>query len=309
MMKLSHIAVFSMTGMFASSMPALAQVDSIRQIMPSTAPDADSGADDAVHPASVPLPSPTPVRPATAQASLVVVSESGEEEEALQLSLEDLFNIKITVASREEESVSEAPSVVSVFTREDIRRLGVRTVQQLLNFVPGFQANPDESDHFLSIDVRGRSTSAAEAVLVMIDGQRVNDLYFGSPAFSHGLLTENIEQIEIIRGPGSALYGANAFLAVIDIKTNRSRSDVTVGAGNMNRRYGAINLAKSLGELKLASFVKLYSDEGDSYPNITDAAGKTVTMRDPAKTMDGTLRPSTEGLTCGLAFPSGNSAA
>jgi hypothetical protein len=62
-----------------------------------------------------------------------------------------------------------------------------------------------------------------------------------------------------------------------------------VGVGDMNRRYGAINLAKSLGGLKLASFVKLYSDEGDSYLNTTDPAGKTVTERDPAKTMDGTL--------------------
>src|SRR5512140_970941 len=93
----------------------------------------------------------------------------------LQLSLEDLLNLKVTVASKTEETTSQAPSMVTVFTREDIRRLGVRTVEQLLNFVPGFQANPDESDHYWRIDVRGRNTAAAESVLMLVDGQRVND--------------------------------------------------------------------------------------------------------------------------------------
>lgn len=238
--------------------------------------------------AAVPISVPAP-------AQIVPDAVSREEDLFGALSLEDLLNVKVTVASKEAETVGAAPSVVTVFTRDDIRRLGVRTVQQLLNYVPGFQANLDEADHFLAIDVRGRSTSTAEAVLVMIDGQRVNDLFFGAPGFCHGLPTENIEQVEIIRGPGSALYGANAFLAVINIKTNRSRSDVTLGSGNMNRRYAAINAAKSYGDLKLASFVKLYADEGDSYPNTMDPAGNTVTAHDPTQAVDGSVSAEYRG--------------
>jgi iron complex outermembrane receptor protein len=102
----------------------------------------------------------------------------------------------------------------------------------------------------------------------------------------NGVPTENIEQIEIIRGPASALYGANAFIAVINIKTNRTHTDVALGSGNMDRRYAAINAAKSYGDLKLAAFVKLYSDQGQATPNYTDPAGNTVTAYDPVKQLE-----------------------
>jgi outer membrane receptor protein involved in Fe transport len=223
--------------------------------------------------------------------------ETGEFPNLLSMSLEDLLNLQVTSASKQEETVAEAPSMVTVFTREDIRQLGVRTVEQLLNFVPGFQANPDESDHYLRIDVRGRSTGATESMLMMVDGQRVNELFFGGiTTLSHDIPTENIERVEIIRGPGSALYGANAFLGVIDIKTNRSHTDVTVGAGDMNRRYAVINVAKTFGDLKLASFAKLYTDDGKSYPNVTDAAGRTGSAYDPVQTMDSSAALEYRGL-------------
>jgi outer membrane receptor protein involved in Fe transport len=223
--------------------------------------------------------------------------ETGEFPNLLSMPLEELLNLRVTSASKKEETVAEAPSMVTVFTREDIRQLGVRTVEQLLNYVPGFQANPDESDHYLRIDVRGRSSSTTESMLMMVDGQRVNELFFGGiTALSHDIPTENIERVEIIRGPGSALYGANAFLGVIDIKTNRSHTDVTVGAGDMNRRYAVINVAKTFGDLKLASFAKLYTDDGKSYPNVTDAAGRTGLAYDPAQTMDSSIALEYRGL-------------
>ena len=219
-----------------------------------------------------------------------------DQDSLAQLSLEDLLNIKVTVASREPETVSEAPSVVTVFKRDDIRRLGVRTVEQLLNYVPGFQSNSDESDHALMVDVRGRTSVSGESVLMIVDGRRVNDLFFGSAFPTHGIPTENIEQIEIIRGPGSALYGANAFLGVINIKTNRSRTDVTAGTGDMGRKYAVINAAKRYGDLTLASFVKLYTDEGQAYANVTDMVGRTVTAYDPVRGMDSSVVLEYRGL-------------
>jgi len=237
---------------------------------------------------------------AAALPALVRSAAPADEKDDLglsELSLEGLLNLKITVASKSEETVSQAPSVVTVFTREDIQRLGVRTVEQLLNFVPGFQANPDESDHNRRINVRGRISAAAESVLMLVDGQRVNDLYFGGiGALNHGIPTENIEQIEIIRGPGSALYGANAFLGIINIKTNRTHTNVTAGAGDMNRRYAALNLAKSYGDLKLASFAKLYADEGYAYPNVPDSTGRIGTAYDPVRAVDSNVALEYRGL-------------
>jgi outer membrane receptor protein involved in Fe transport len=237
---------------------------------------------------STPVPQPSqPVQNATSAPLPYSAQEGDDSLSNLELSLEDLLNIKVTLASKTAETVAEAPSAIAVFTREDIRRMGVRSVQQLLNFVPGFVANSDESDHYQSIDVRGRSSPDAEGVLMMIDGQRVNDLFFGYPGMNNAVPTENIEQVEIIRGPASALYGANAFIAVINIKTNRTHTDVTLGAGDMNRRYTAINAAKSYGDLKLASFVKLYADQGQATPNFTDSAGHTVSVYDPVRQLEG----------------------
>ncbi|MBN1960581.1 MAG: TonB-dependent receptor plug domain-containing protein [Deltaproteobacteria bacterium] len=154
----------------------------------------------------------------------------------------------------------EAPSSVTVFTRKDIMRLGVRTIERLLNFVPGFQGTTDNGNGVFRISVRGRNTTEHDYVLVLIDGQRLNDMFTGGAI--NPIAIENVEQVEIIRGPGSALYGANAFLGVIDIKTNRKRNNSMVASGDLNNRYVAINLANKLDALKVAAFVKHYRDDG-----------------------------------------------
>jgi outer membrane receptor for ferrienterochelin and colicins len=289
--------IVAVIGMMALSVPAYAQTDEEDATRPR--PEQAQGENGPANPppTKAAAESPEPTKPLPAQVSTATAAAANDAAALSDLSLEGLLNLKITVASKSEETTSEAPSVVTVFTREDIQRLGVRTVEQLLNFVPGFQANPDESDHNQRITVRGRSSTAGESVLMLVDGQRVNDLYFGGiNALNHGIPTENIVQVEIIRGPGSALYGANAFLGIVNIKTNRSRTNVTAAAGDMNRRYAVLNLAKSFGDLKLASFAKLYADEGASYPDTTDTVGRVVTAKDPVRAVDSSAALEYRGL-------------
>jgi outer membrane receptor for ferrienterochelin and colicins len=213
----------------------------------------------------------------------------------LSMSLEDLINMKVTAASKQEESVDVAPSSVTVFKHDDIMRLGIRTVERLLNYVPGLQGTTDNGNGMFRISARGRSTPAHEYVLVLIDGQRMNNAYSGGTV--DPLPVENIEQIEVIRGPGSALYGANAFLAVVNIKTNRKWSNVTVAVGDLNSRYFAANFVKDFGNLQVASFAKFYRDDGGLYHEVTDVTGRTVDARDPVQEVDGYLTLTYKNLT------------
>src|SRR5262245_31855354 len=95
-----------------------------------------------------------------------------------QMPLTDLLNVDVSVASKVESSAADAPSTVTVFTQDEIRRMGVLTLQELINFVPGFQSTREvEQGWYDTIGARGRNTALSESVLVLVDGQRVNDLY------------------------------------------------------------------------------------------------------------------------------------
>ncbi|MBN1962451.1 MAG: TonB-dependent receptor [Deltaproteobacteria bacterium] len=215
------------------------------------------------------------------------------------MTLEQLLDISITSASKEQESVSEAPSSVTVFTSKDIKRLGVRTIERLLNFVPGFQGTTDNGNGVFRISVRGRNTIEHDYILVLVDGQRLNDMFTGGAI--NPIAIENVEQVEIIRGPGSALYGANAFLGVIDIKTNRKHNNAMVASGDLNNRYVVINLAKKLGALKVAAFAKHYCDDGYIFHKVTDIMGNKAMARDPVQELDSSLSLKYEGLTLNLS--------
>lgn len=156
-------------------------------------------------------------------------------EDIFSLSLQELSQIKITIATRAEETFIDAPSSVTVITRQEIKQLGVRTLIELLNYVPGFQSymSPQESNTGL-IMARGLSKTYGEHLLFMIDGHRINDEYTAGLTYINRLMSlYNVKQVEFIRGPGSALYGSNAFSGVINIITEKQKNAaVTVGSNN-----------------------------------------------------------------------------
>jgi outer membrane cobalamin receptor len=208
-------------------------------------------------------------------------------EEALDLTLEELLNLPITAASKQEERLAQAPSSVTVFTRQDIVAMGIRTLERLLNFVPGFQGTTDQGNGVFRVAARGRSTRAQEYILVLVDGQRLNDVYSGGAPIP--VAVENIQQVEIIRGPGSALYGANAFLGVVNIKTLRNVTDLVAGVGDLNSRYVVANFSKAMGPVNMAGFVRFYSDEGFRFRKVEDIRGETGPAYDPARQVDANL--------------------
>lgn len=215
------------------------------------------------------------------------------------ISFEELMALTSSVASKSEEGVLDAPSSVMVFTHKEIETMGISSLEELLNYVPGFQTSRDiEQGTANRISARGRSTALSESILFLVNGQRMNDLYTGGISIINRLIpVENIKQVEIIRGPGSALYGSNAFLGVVDIITFDNANSAHFKLGSDNEREIAVNFAKLSGDFKISGFFKGFSSEGYEYKDVTDVFGKTGETTDPIKGIDAFLTLEYKSLT------------
>lgn len=162
----------------------------------------------------------------------------------------------VTTASKKKESMSHAPAIMSVVTAEEIANMGVVTYLDVLKRVPGIDISITNYGQWV-IGIRGIRTSGTEKVKLLIDGHSVNDSFIGSGlTFFDDLPVENIEKIEVIRGPGSALYGANAFVGVINIIT-RKGADIQGGQGSLG--FGSMNTftADALGGARFESGLEI----------------------------------------------------
>jgi len=134
-------------------------------------------------------------------------------------SLEDLLNIQITSAARKEQRVADTAAAVYVVTRDDIRRSGMTTLPDVLRLVPGVQV-AQINDNKWAVTIRGFNSLFSNKLLVLVDGRTIyNHLFSGVFWDAEDLLLEDVERIEVIRGAGGALWGANAVNGVINIVT------------------------------------------------------------------------------------------
>lgn len=215
------------------------------------------------------------------------------------ISFEELMAMTSSVASKSAEGIQDAPSSVMVFTHKEIESMGITSIDELLNYVPGFQTSRDiEQGTANRISARGRSSALSESILFLINGQRINDLYTGGISIINRFIpVENIKQVEIIRGPGSALYGSNAFLGVVDIITFEDANSAHFKIGSNNKREIAINFAKAAGDFNLSGFLKGFSSSGYEYDNVTDIFGQSGSTTDPIKGLDAFLTLNYKSLT------------
>ncbi len=151
-------------------------------------------------------------------------------EQLANMSFAELSSISVTASTLTDESIKSVPSSVSVYTAAQIKQLGARTLEDLFHYIPGYQAYRNDTGNY-SYSSRSRSlTSNTREVLQLIDGQRINEDLLGSDLVAH-IAMENVARVEFIRGPGSAIYGANAFLGVINIVTKKEQNTLKVKAG------------------------------------------------------------------------------
>ncbi|MCX5791150.1 MAG: TonB-dependent receptor plug domain-containing protein, partial [Elusimicrobia bacterium] len=153
-------------------------------------------------------------------------------------SQEEILNIKTSVASRTSMKLRETPGLVTVMTEEDIRLSGARDLVDLLRLVPDFEFSVDVQGN-LGLGVKGNSGNEGK-VLLLWDGQPYNELMYSTVQYDR-FPVDQIEKIEIIRGPGSVIYGGVGELAVINIMTKTTRS---LNGGRLYGGYGQMRGAR-----------------------------------------------------------------
>ncbi len=168
---------------------------------------------------------------ASIQVPSTVVAQSGSD--LANLSLEELMNIKVDVASGKATSLKQAPGIVTVLSEEEIKTSGARDLIDVLNLVPGIQFGVDVFG-VTSVGVRGLWGHEGK-VLMLWNGHELNELLFSTLQFGNHYPVNQIKRVEIMRGPGSALYGGNAELAVINVVT---KSGADLNGGQVVASYG-----------------------------------------------------------------------
>ncbi len=206
---------------------------------------------------------------------LPVLAEEPAEDggnELMSLSLEDLMDLEFYSAAKKLEPLSGATAAVFVITQDDIRRTGVTSIPEALRMVPGLQVARVDV-HQWAITSRGFNSVTADKLLVLIDGRTVYSPLFSGVFWDvQDTLLEDVERIEVIRGPGAALWGANAVNGVINIIT-RSAHDthggmVAAGAGSLEKSFGALRYGGALNErASYRAFLKTF--DHDELPSLT----------------------------------------
>lgn len=160
-------------------------------------------------------------------------------ERLLLLSMEELLSLKVKISTHTDQTLSRAPSVVSVITAEDIQATGATNLREILQSVPGIYVRANLFGFRPQVTFRG---AAAAHTLLMVDGAPIRDLVWTAGIFSKGLPTSMIDRIEIIRGPGSALFGSDASAGVINVITRTAgkieHSEVGARAGSFDSQSG-----------------------------------------------------------------------
>jgi iron complex outermembrane receptor protein len=172
-------------------------------------------------------------------------------EDLTSLSLEDLMKIEITSVSKQRQVVAEAPAAVTAISQDDIRRSGLQSIPELLRLVPGVNVARINASHW-AISSRGFNELYSSKLLVLMDGRSVyTPLFSGVYWETLDYVLPDLERIEVIRGPGATLWGANAVNGVINITTKSARD--TQGflfQGEMSNidRVGSLRYGGKIGE-------------------------------------------------------------
>jgi len=173
---------------------------------------------------------------ATLAIALQVGTAGAEAQDLTELSIEDLMDIEVTSVSLRPERASEAAAAIFVLTRDDIRRAGVTNVPDALRLAPGVEVAQINASNW-AISIRGSNSRFSNKLLVLIDGRSIyTPLFSGVSWADNQVFLEDIERIEVIRGPGATLWGANAVNGVINIITRPAQetqgSFARVSGGN-----------------------------------------------------------------------------
>jgi len=183
------------------------------------------------------------------------------------MDLEQLSQVPVSIATGREQPVSKAPATATVITAHDIEAMGATTLAQALQGVPGLHVSVSSLTYDPMYEFRGITATYNPQVLVLVNGLAITSEFEGNRGIGFGNMPlENVERIEVIRGPGSALYGADAFSGVINVIT-RTADDIhgtEFGArgGSYKERDGWVQHGGDLGPLQAAFYLGVSRTNG-----------------------------------------------
>jgi len=219
-------------------------------------------------------PRPAPIEKLLALASLAA-GVGWCQKDLADASLEQLVDTQVTTVSKKQEKLARTAAAVFVVTQEDIQRSGATNIPDLLRMVPGVDVAQIDGSSW-AISIRGFNARYSDKVLVLIDGRSVHTTAFSGIYWDQiDLPIEEIERIEVIRGPGGSVWGANAVNGVISIITKSSKAThggvASLGSGSYTHAADSLSYGGSAGSSGSYRLWGAYNNVADSVQS--DGAG------------------------------------
>ena len=200
-----------------------------------------------------------------------VAASAGEERPAgdlTLLSLEQLMNLEVTMVSKREQSLFHSPAAVFVLTRDDLKHSGATNIPEALRLVPGMEVGRIDASKW-AVSARGFNAQFANKLLVLIDGRSVyTPLFSGVLWDTQAIPLEEVDRIEVVRGPGGALWGANAVNGIVNIKTRHAAEThglaFTMGGETEEQGFGSLRHGGRWGGAASYRGFAKYSRRGDT---------------------------------------------
>jgi outer membrane receptor protein involved in Fe transport len=215
----------------------------------------------------------------------------------VQARLQVASEAEVAVASKMVQPVEEAPGSITTITAEEIQAFGYRTLGQVLRGVRGFYLSDDRMYEAVGVRGFGPPGDNNARLLVLRNGHSMNDLWAGAAFVGHDFSADldDVERVQVVRGPGSALYGTGAFFGVVDVVTRRElerRFELSMGAGASSEAYGRASGAWAFGPRSGARLgvSALYSPRGSTFTDPVSGAAVAEDDGERAVSASGDVR-------------------
>ncbi|MGH9664748.1 MAG: TonB-dependent receptor plug domain-containing protein, partial [Bryobacteraceae bacterium] len=190
-------------------------------------------------------------------------------------SLEELMNVEVTSVSKKDEKLSQTAAAIYVITQEDIRRSGATTIPDLLRMAPGLDVAQIDTNIW-AVSARGFNSRFANKLLVLVDGRSVySEIFSGTFWDSQDMVLEDIDRIEVIRGPGATMWGADAVNGVVNIITKPAKDTqgglMSAAGGAGERGFGELQYGGRLGS---QGYYRAYAKTLDRGPELATDPGE-----------------------------------
>ena len=185
------------------------------------------------------------------------------------IDLLELLNTPVVSASKSAEKLSEAPATMIVISKKDIERRGYTQFLEILQDLPGFDIALTQGDTFVKAYTRGYRNTIGDSMLIMIDGKVFNHLWYNTTdSVQVAMPLSNIERVEIVYGPASAMYGANAFMGVINVITSQANTgtmnlNANLYGGSFSQKGVDLSWKQNLGDWGYSLAVRQYKGDLD----------------------------------------------